>query len=73
MYKNDKLHGDYKLWSEAGVLLEHNVYHNGFRRGICQLFYHNGQLAIKSYQEYNKLYGSCKKWYENGQVSYLSQ
>ena len=68
---NDKREGEYKEWSETGLLCIRSTYLNGKREGEYKSWYDNGQLYIQCAYLNGQREGEYKSWYDNGELQML--
>ena len=67
-YKNGKLDGEYKEWSEKGILVEHSYYKDSLLHGEYNLYYASGKLFREGVYINGKREGEFKEWYSDRQL-----
>lgn len=70
--KDSKLEGEYKVFSNKGVLLQKSFYKEGEQVGLHQEWYANGKMKKELYYVDGVIEGKVKKWFDNGNLKSLS-
>lgn len=68
IYKDNQLHGDFKMFANNGNLIEHEYYEFGDREGPMLVYHDSGKLFQSYPYKGDKLNGVSKTYYKNGQL-----
>lgn len=66
-YKNDNLHGTFKVYHQNGELMEEGVYKHGLRNGVFRSHYENGKISEYRYYKNDSL-TYAKRFDLHGQI-----
>lgn len=71
-YKDNELHGEFKMWWGNGQLCACIHYKDGMRHGETKTWHDNKELYELTHYKNGKKDGEWKGWHSNGQLWYLS-